>query len=330
MHRVLTFAVPLALVLAATSCTGPFEGRELVALHVDGQPTREDWERAVPLVVKAWMGNVHERPEIVALDRETTHRSTPQCHHGPSESEPVEVRLQALFTGDEVFVLARWEDRTRDTSLGRWEKAAGGWAAAPDADDGIAIMWGPEGQRDFRCQNTCHMVDVDVFDGSREMRMRMMVPGEKIADLWRWRSRVTAPFGVADDMVVDRDGQRGDEGQVLTRENRPPEIRGNASSGEGPVPFFLVERPRGDQAQVRTVSSWERGWWTVLFQRRLVTGDGDDRNFSEGDRLEFSVGVFDNTFREHHVVKDGLELRMGVPDRLSSLRERELYEPLDY
>ncbi len=320
----------ISFVLTTAGCSGPFEGRELAALPVNGTPTIEDWERAVPLVVQAWMGNVNQRPEIVALDRETIHRSTAQCHHGPSVSEPVEVRLQALYTDEEIFILARWRDRTRDTDLGRWVRAGDQWAAAPGEDDGIAILWGPEGRSDFRCQNTCHMVDVDVYDGAREMRMEMKLDGPGSADLWRWRSGLTGAFDLADDMIVDREGKRGDEGQTLARESRPPADPAGLPDPEGPVPYLLIEKPRGGQADVRARWSWDRGWWKVMFRRRLTTGDSDDREFAAGDRIGFSLGVFDNTFSEHHVVEKGLELRLEVPDRYSALEEEEAYEPLDF
>lgn len=322
--------VVLLALLTAAGCSGPFTGRELAALPVAREPTGEDWEKTVPLVVEAWMGNVHERPEIVALDRETSHRSTAQCHHGPSESDPVEVRLQALYSREEIFILAQWEDRTRDTDLGHWEKMAGGWAATPGADDGIALLWGPAVEGEFRCQSACHMVDVEVFDGRREMQMRMMFAGEGIADLWRWRSGVTAPFGLADDMAVDRDGKRGDEGQALILENHPPPTDAEAAAEGMTIPYVLIEPPGGDQADVRADGSWDRGHWKVLFRRRLVTGDGDDRVFTAGDRFGFGLGVFDNTFRDHHVVQEGLELRLVAAQGGALNEGKERYEPLDF
>ena len=129
-----------------TGCASPFSGDTLVAQSVEGEPGIEDWERAVPLDLTVWMGNVNVPEEIVALDMETSHRSTPECHHGPSTSDPVKVRLQALYNREELFVLLRWSDRTQDRELGVWEMGPEGWTARPGADDGIAILWEPLGE----------------------------------------------------------------------------------------------------------------------------------------------------------------------------------------
>ena len=199
------------LFLLLTGCGSPFGGDTLSAVRIGSEPAQSDWERAVPLDLEVWMGNVNLRPEVVALDQETSHRSTAQCHHGPANSEPVKVRLRALYTDRELYLLVRWTDPTEDRELGQWDRKEGRWSARPGADDGFAILWGiPEGgaprggvprdgaprdgvpqdgalkegvavgdaigQRSsdgtpFRCQESCHMMEVDVYDGGTQMLM---------------------------------------------------------------------------------------------------------------------------------------------------------------
>ena len=143
MRSVHTIGAALfALLITLSGCGSPFGGDTLTAMRVDGEPTDADWERAVPLDLEVWMGNVNLRPEIVALDQETSHRSTAQCHHGPANSQPVKVRLQAWYTDRELYLLVRWPDTTEDRDLGRWERKSDGWTARPGADDGVAILWG--------------------------------------------------------------------------------------------------------------------------------------------------------------------------------------------
>ena len=329
-----TFAL-IALALLVSSCSSPFETGVLPAMPVEGEPSAADWSRTVPLDFMAWMGNVHEPPEIVALDSETSHRSTAQCHHGPSSSEPVRVRLKALYSPAEIFILAQWKDFTRDTDLGTWELGNAGWAVSPGADDGIALLWGPPGDTGFRCQNTCHMVDVDVYDGGTQVRMKMKNPGKGILDLWRWRAGVTAPFGIADDMLLDPDGKRGDEGQVISTVNRAegenrPAREVDRSSGISSAPYFLITAPTGKQADVKAVAHWKNGKWEVLFHRDLVTGDPGDRVFYPGVKIPFSLSVFDNTRREHHVVREGLTLEFEESSGIAVVSGRDIYEPLDF
>jgi len=327
---------------------------------VDGEPGPEDWDKAVPLDLTVWMGNVNIPEEIVALDEETSHRSTPECHHGPSTSEPVKVRVQALYNRDELFVLLRWPDKTRDRELGTWETGPEGWTARPGADDGIAVLWEPLGEPKgesgeglggepggsrneedpFRCQLACHMMEVDVYDGGTKMRMGMRSPDGQVLDLWRWRASVTGPFGLADDMVIDGTGKRGDEGQVLPRENRSSTGAGPGSVGEpgtvgtgtgnsSVVPYYLVEAPGGRQGDVRAEGRWEKNRWSLLLRRALNTADPDDVVFSPGGRVPFSVSLFDNTFSEHHV-SDSSAVMVLWPATRSQIIGRNFDEPLDF
>ena len=353
-----TLVLPLAFVIG---CSSPFGGDTLVAQPVDGEPRPEDWEKAVPLDLTVWMGNVNIPEEIVALDMETSHRSTPECHHGPSTSDPVKVRIQALYNRKELFVFLRWSDRTEDRELGTWEMGPEGWTARPGADDGIALLWEepegepvgepgeglggePGGSRNeegpFRCQYACHMMEVDVYDGGTKMRMGMKSPDGQVLDLWRWRASVTGPFGLADDMVIDEKGKRGDEGQVSPVVNRSTTATGPGALGPGRAggpgtvngsvaPYYIVEAPGGRQGDVRADGQWEKGMWTLLLRRALDTADPDDVVYSPGDRVPFSVSLFDNTFSEHHVSGSSAVLVLW-PATQNQNKGRDFDGPMDF
>lgn len=344
----------LLAIMLFSGCSSPFAGDTLVAQSIVGDPEEEDWERAVPLDLTVWMGNVNIPKEIVALDMDTSHRSTPECHHGPSTSDPVNVRIQALYNREELFVLLRWPDQTQDQDLGVWEMGPEGWAARPGADDGIALLWEaggeavggiavePTGSRSeedpFRCQNACHMLEVDVYDGGTKMRMGMKAPDGQAMDLWRWRAFVTGSFGLADDMVIDETGKRGDEGQILPLVNRsstaPGPERVSGSVEPYVAPYYIVEAPTGRQGDVKAEGRWDRGlWekgsWNILLRRALDTTDPDDVVFSPGDRVPFSVSVFDNTFSEHHVSGSSAMLVLWKGKATQNNR-RDFDEPMDF
>ncbi len=332
LSPVAVVALPLILFLAG--CSDPFAGETLVALRVGGEPQAADWERAVPLDIEVWKGNVHVRPEIVALDGDTSHRSTPDCHHGPSSSDPVGMRLQALYNAEKIYLLLQWPDPTPDRDLGWWERQGDGWSARPMADDGVGLLWGPGARTEegggFRCQTACHMMEVDVYDGGTKMRMGMRGGPGQVLDLWRWRAGVTEPFQRADDMVVDGTGKRGDEGQELPSVNRSPSGPGPRQVGaESSPPYFLIEEPSGRQGDIASEALWKDGWWTLLLVRALDTMDPDDVVFTPGVRVPFSVSVFDNTFTEHHVLGGGAELLLWNGEaRREDRRHRD--EHLDF
>jgi len=318
------------LQVVAVSCANPFPDDLLVATPVHGDPTEAEWARAVPLDLAVWMGNVHQLPEIVVLDQETSHRSTDDCHHGPSVSDPVDIRLMAVYSDSRIFVRAIWQDRTMDEDLGSWKLTRRGWMADPEIDDGIALLWTSAAEQEYRCQRSCHMVDVDVYDGGTQMRMGMRHDGDGILDLWRWRSSVTGRFGYADDMVVDGNGKRGDEGLALSVENRNSSAPGPEFHSKNTAPYFLITAPKGRQAQVLGKGSWKRGRWDVLLSRALDTGDPDDVVFQSGFDLPFSVSIFDHTWTQHHVSEGELILRLADWRPGSRTGFRDPYEPFDF
>ena len=333
----MTLGRNLSLVLAVlslllSSCADPFAGRTLAALPVAGEPTEADWASAVPLDLTVWKGNVHIRPEIVLLDSETSHKSTAACHHGTDNSPPVSMRLLALYSPKEIFLRAVWDDPTNDAQgvRGGWFRGAdGSWAANMGADDGFAVMWGSPGEEEFRCQRSCHMVDVGISGSATLMQMKMIAPPGKRHDLWRWRAGVTAPFGAADDMVVEETGKRGDEGQVLPSEN----LREGGSPallhpGEASPPYYLLAAPRGSEADVGASGGWKDGRYSVTLRRLRVTGDPGDAVFVQAAKeMPFSLAVFDHTFREHHVNAETFRLRLAV--KAGKTREVDI-DPMDF
>jgi hypothetical protein len=320
----------LLLSVLLSACSNPWSGDTLVAGRIQDYPTEADWARAVPLDVEVWRGNVHLPPEIVSIDSETTHTSSAGCHHGPSVSDPVPARFMALASDSHLYLRVIWDDRTADEDTGYWEEEEEGWVARPGADDGFAILWGEPGSGTMRCQQSCHMMEVDVYDGGTQMRMGMRHDGGGVQDLWRWRASVTGPWSLADDMVVDAGGKRGDEGRVLSRENRREDGPGPAGLVGSKAPYYLSSLPAGRQAQVRAESSWRKGKWQVTFTRQLDTGDPDDVLFLPGGTVPFGISVFDNTWTEHHVAESGLKLVFADGRKANGPRGDDPYEPVDF
>jgi hypothetical protein len=313
------------LPLLLSCCANPFSGRTLAATPVAGVPTESDWASAVPLDLSVWKGNVHIRPELVALDSETSHKSTAACHHGTSNAPPVPVRLMALYSPKEIFLRIAWDDATPDPALGPEGGKSRDRGVFAGTDDGFAVMWGAPDEKDFRCQTSCHMVDVGLSGSATLMQMKMIAPTGKRYDLWRWRSAITAPYEHADDMVVETAGKHGDAGQQIPRENRRPD--GTPAWTEPGEVSYLVEAPRGTEADVTAAGGWRDGRYSVVLRRRLATGDSGDIPFAKAESIPFSLAVFDHTFREHHVSSETYRLRLASP--LKNKREVER-DPMDF
>ena len=82
-------------------------------------------------------------------------------------------------------------------------------------------------------------------------------------------------------------------------------------------------------ADVRAEARWENGVWHLLLKRALDTADPDDAVYAAGDRVPFSVSVFDNTFSEHHVSGGSAQLVLWRGKEKEN-RRRDWDEPMDF
>lgn len=72
-----------------------------------------------------------------------------------------------------------------------------------------------------------------------------------------------------------------------------------------PVPgYYMFQNTwtHGSRWDVKTVSKYDAGSWTVVFQRKLNTGDAGDVefDFSGLDSIMVTIGITDNSGIKHH------------------------------
>ena len=95
------------------------------------------------------------------------------------------------------------------------------------------------------------------------------------------------------------------------------------------VPFYIVEAPAGRQGDVKAEGQWDKGMWKLLLRRALDTADPDDVAYTPGDRVPFSISVFDNTFSEHHVSGSSAVLVLWQ-GKANQGKRRDFDEPMDF
>jgi len=129
------------------------------------------------------------------------------------------LQLRALHDGEELFVLAQWDDATEDRGYMPWKRTADGWlhqVTDPDDEstyyeDKLSLVFPVEEDwlfTRFGCAGSCHL------GGGRKYGYKGT---DKIIDVWHWKGTRTDPAGQADDKywsVVDFDskdvGRHGD------------------------------------------------------------------------------------------------------------------------
>lgn len=203
-----------------------------------------------------------------------------------------QVTLRAAYDDTHLYVLATWDDATRDDSGHRtWKWAADKKAYAEDADreDMLGVA----------------------FEHTGEFTADMLASVEAAWDVWHWKAFRTNPQGYAMDKT-----HRFTKGQPAGRANKHttkggtdtwiarPEDGGDSleKSQAAPaefkgdrVPRYLPGSPTGSAADVQAKGAWAAGKWTVEFARKLDTGQGDDTVFNRSRTYRMAVSVHDRT-----------------------------------
>jgi hypothetical protein len=123
-----------------------------------------------------------------------------------------EVTLKALYTNDDVFILAQWADKTKSERRAPWQKQAdGSWLQLKDPkdkggdnnvyyEDKLAFIWNISASN-FEaagCMVACHAGEQGKPYGNKYLAKE----GE-LADIWHWKWVRTGPVGQVDDQYLD-------------------------------------------------------------------------------------------------------------------------------
>jgi hypothetical protein len=246
------------------------------------------------------------------------------------------VRTRALYTADTLYFLFRWEDSTRSTVKQSWVYDEGGWRHMKGNEDRLAVLFEITRIRHFAtrgCAVTCH----SPADLPREQwRLATRSPEEK-GDLWHWTAARSAPYNYADDAWLTvagnpsgsyrETGRRKDWGEGGDVRNQTPDgtrplympdpkitptapgfllfeetvpISNSTTFRPGDVlPFRLPRKPSGSRFDVKVMSRYANGEWSVMLYRRLNTGHEDDVVFLPTRNYSFAIAVFDDSGADH-------------------------------
>lgn len=250
---------PAGLAVAQT----PEAPAELVAIEVEGAPVvdgvaeGEIWSQALALVT-----------------------------HDPLAE--VDLTVKAVFSGDMVYVLARFPDdeEDREHKTQEWVADQHRYRVGAIREDTFVIKWSME----------AGPIDLSI-SADRPYR----------ADIWYWKANRTDPSGYADDkmhvyspiegksskMLISKSGLRfflerpGDTGVSAYKTLVYTEFGGDA------LPFYAPRTPQGSRADVRAKGVWRDGMWTVEFARKLATKHSDDVQFNPDQVYQLGVSRYE-------------------------------------
>jgi len=212
-----------------------------------------------------------------------------------------QVSLRALHDGRFFYLLAEWEDVSRDTLFRPWiwDPSKKTYHQNEQADDAFAVNF-----------------YMDKFPSSS-----CMLNGEEFeADLWMWRAFWSEISGLAYDRIIKASRTRipksnpypivDGDGQIWIREE--------ADSGKGAWRFFVPvgsfegavlpsyhqQNPEGSLGDVKARGSWNSrngsGVWTVEMSRLLNTQNPDDIVLVPGKATAIAIATYDKAEKEAH------------------------------
>jgi len=203
-----------------------------------------------------------------------------------------EVVLRAVYTDAHLYVVAVWDDATRDDQSHRtwkWEAEKKAYVEDTDREDMFGVA----------------------FEHTGDFTGDMLAPGEAVWDLWHWKAFRTNPQGYAMDKThrYTRSQPSGRANKHAARDGSEiwiarPEDAGDSVEKSQPAPAefqgervarYLTGAPSGSAADVRARGAWASGKWTVEFSRKLNTEHADDTAFVPSRTYRMAVSVHDRT-----------------------------------
>ena len=253
--------------------------------RIDGKADDSAWKSAGELVVRIDMPSNLKDPER-------------------------RISLRAVHDGDSIAFLLVWEDPTRSVVH-------------------MPYSWDNE-KKKYVPSDDCEIEDAAAigFPHAGSFNPDMKAAAGTKWDVWHWKAARTNPGGYAQDRLhiyskTKPEGLKSrkfngpndepiwiarpeDEGRSVIRHLSAPSQR-----KADKVPQYEAQEPTGSAADVRAKGVWQKGKWTVEFQRKLKTGHDDDTPFDFAKPILFAVSTFDEMEQMNHDVSGTLKLTLA-------------------
>ena len=191
-------------------------------------------------------------------------------------------------------------------------------------EDGLAFMFNVNSTNFLNCTNFCHGTT-------------MKTDANETVDMWYWHAALTNPRNYVDDQYLSSEGFQVDAGAPIFKENLKDGIPNFATAkdpganvtalydstavqyygtlswfGSNHIPGWVVQKPSGSRADIKTYSNYDGSKWTLEIRRALNTfiNDGTDIIFNPGTEasLEFHLAVYDNKSGKDHAISNDVHL----------------------
>lgn len=238
------------------------------------------------------------------------------------------VSTKALYTSEEIYFLFEWKDSTLSVTKGAWTYDGQSWSHQEGNEDRISLMFEIDRIKNFAtkgCAVVCHVPAG--APNAKEGKFGTKTAAEK-GDLWHWKAARSDPAGFADDTWVTQisekkggrksdAGEGGDKKNITEDKSKPMfmlgpgkklgknnilmatdavEIPDDAMFKSGDtLTYRMPKMPKGSRADIKSMSQYSDGTWTVMLYRKLDTGNDDDVPFNTRKNYNFAMALFDDS-----------------------------------
>ena len=254
------------------------------------------------------------------------------------------VTTQAVYTGQEIYFLFSWKDTTLSVTKGAWLYDGQKWSHQKGNEDRISLLFEINRIKNFAtkgCAVVCHVPEG--APNAKDGKFGTTSAAQK-GDLWHWKAARSDPAGFADDTWVTvisekKGGRKGDAGKGgdtknMTSDKSKPKYM--LASGKmlvkndimlashaveitdysvfkpgNALTYRMPKMPAGSRADIKAVSRYAGGSWTVMLYRQLDTGHDDDTAFNPRKKYNFAMALFDDSGDEDSYDSEVMSLQFG-------------------
>jgi ethylbenzene dehydrogenase len=252
------------------------------------------------------------------------------------------VTTKAVYTDDSIYFLFKWKDPTLSVTKGAWKYDGSKWSHRKGNEDRIALLFEINRINNYAtkgCAIVCHVSQG--ASSAKDGKFGTLTAAE-MGDLWHWKAARSDPAGFADDTWLTKisgkkggrkrdKGKGGDQKNMTDDKSKPKfmlaqgktlakngillashavEITNYSDFKAGDVlTFRMPKTPSGSRGDIKAVSRYADGGWTVMLYRKLYTGNEDDTAFNPRKKYNFTMALFNDSGDEDSYDSEVITLR---------------------
>lgn len=254
-----------------------------------------------------------------------------------------DVNTKAVYTTDGIYFRFDWKDADKSVTKGAWKYDGQKWSHQKGNEDRISLLFEIERIDKFATKGCAVVCHVPAGKTAKDGKFGTTTAAEK-GDLWHWKAARSDPAGFADDTWLtqiseEKGGRKSDAGKGgdkknMTADKSMPmympapgkklavsdillvahavEIKDYSGFKAGDtLTYRMPNMPQGSRADIKALSRYADGSWTVVLYRKLDTGHDDDVAFNLRKKYNFAMALFDDSGDQDSYDSDVLTLQFA-------------------